>query len=449
MRTSIVVALMITVSVAFSQQPPETNAVVQGIVSEVSESNLRNLIDKLVSFGTRHTLSDTTSASRGIGAARRWIKSEFEKYARVSGGRMTVAFHESIVPPSTRVPSPSKVVNVVATLRPRGVQPGFDTRLLVIGGHYDSRASDPMDAGSDAPGANDDGSGSALVLELARVLASRDVEATLVFIAFAGEEQGLLGAAQWSEMAKQNRWNVEAMFNNDIVGSSMGGDGVAEAGYVRLFSEAYSPVDTGTVFRMRNNLGLENDGPSRSLARSISETAAKYLPNFGVQMVYRRDRFLRGGDHSPFHERGFAAVRFTVARENYDWQHQNVRTENGKMYGDLPKFMDFPYLTNVARANAAAFASLAFAPQPPANVGILTRGLGYDTELKWDRNAEKDLAGYYVRYRQTTSPVWQHTVFTADTAITIKVLKDDYLFGVQAVDRDGNVSLVSIPRPVR
>lgn len=436
-------------SVAHSQQPPSTNPRVQRIVSEVSESHLRMLVEKLASFGTRHTLSDTSSPTRGIGAARRWIKSEFGTYAKASGGRMSVEFHESIVPPSARVPKPSKIVNVVATLRPKGVQPGNDSRLIVIGGHYDSRASDPLDATSDAPGANDDASGTALVLELARILASHEVEATLVFIAFAGEEQGLLGATAWAEMAKQNRLDVEAMFNNDIVGSSIGGDGAVEKGYVRLFSEAYSPLDTGVVFRMRNNLGLENDGTSRSLARYISETAEKYVPNFGVRMVYRRDRFLRGGDHSPFHERGFAAVRFSVARENYDWQHQNVRVENGKEYGDLPKFMDFPYLTNVARVNAAAFATLAFAPRAPANVGIVTRELGYDTELRWEKNKEGDVAGYYVRYRQTTSPVWQHSVFTADTTIKLPVLKDDFLFGVQAVDREGNTSLVSIPRVVR
>ncbi len=444
---ALIVMFLVSVGGILGQIPPPKNPVIEKMISDISEQNLRQMIDKLVSFGTRHTLSDTVSTTRGIGEARRWIKSEFERYAKGSNGRMSVAFHESIVQPSARVPKPSSVVNVVATLRPS--KPSLGERVLVIGGHYDSRASDPMDATSDAPGANDDGSGTALVMELARVMTKATIEATVVFIAFAGEEQGLVGATQWAEMAKQQGWNIEAMFNNDIVGSSQGGDGAVERSYVRLFSEAYSPIDTGSVFRMRNNLGLENDGPSRSLSRYISETAAKYLPDFGVKMIYRRDRFLRGGDHTPFHERGFPAVRFSVARENYDWQHQNVRMEKERQYGDLVQFMDFLYLKNVARANLAAFATLAMAPASPQEVGIVTRELGYETELRWKKNQEKDLAGYYVRYRETTSPQWQHSVFTTDTTLSLKVLKDDFLFGVQAVDKEGNTSLVSVPRPVR
>lgn len=447
MRKQHLLSLFILLPAMVLSQPSQKNPSVEKLLAEVSEQNLHQLIDKLVSFGTRHTLSDTVSATRGIGAARRWIKSEFEKYARASNGRMTVAFHESIVPPSARVPKPTNVVNVVATLRPS--RPGPSNRLIVVGGHYDSRASDPMDATSDAPGANDDGSGTALVMELARIMAPVDVEATVVFIAFAGEEQGLLGATQWAEMAKQQGLGVEAMLNNDIVGSSKGGDGSVARAYVRLFSEAYSPVDTGSMFRMRNSLGLENDGPSRSLARYVAEIAGNYVPDFGVKLIYRRDRFLRGGDHSPFHERGFAAVRFSVARESYDWQHQNVRVENGKQYGDLPQFMDFAYLTSVARANLAAVATLAKAPAPPKEAGIVTRELGYQTELRWRRNDEPDLAGYYVRYRETTSPRWTHSVFTTDTTITLNVLKDDFLFAVQAVDKEGNASLYAIPRPVR
>lgn len=443
----IVVIGWFAVGVLPGKEPPKKSKTVEGIVARISESHIQEVVEKLVSFGTRHTLSDTASPVRGIGAARRWIKSEFERHAAGSGGRMTVAFHESIVPPSARVPQPTNVVNVVATLAPWQQDP--TRRLLVVGGHYDSRASDPMNAESDAPGANDDGSGVALVLELARVMASMTLDATVVFIAFAGEEQGLLGATQWAEMARREGWSVEAMLNNDIVGSSRGGDGSVEAGYVRLFSEAYSLTDTGAVFRMRNSLGLENDGLSRNLARTIHDVAALYVPAFEVRMVYRRDRFLRGGDHSPFHGRGFAAVRFSVARENYDWQHQDVRSEGGKEYGDLPKFMDFEYCANVARANAAALATLALAPAPPQGVGIVTSQLEYETTLRWKKGTESDLAGYYVRYRATTSPTWEHTVFTTDTTITLKALKDDYLFGVQAVDNEGNASLSSISRPVR
>lgn len=447
MKVLIIAFLTWSFSFAIAQQPPLKNPTVEKIIQEISTENLKAIVEKLVSFGTRHTLSDTVSPTRGIGAARRWIKSEFEKYAQASSGRMTVEFHETIVQPSARVPNPSKIVNVVATLEPRRTPHPTPKRILIVGGHFDSRASDPLDAVSDAPGANDDASGTALTMELARVMSKYEFDATVVFIAFVGEEQGLLGATAWAEMAKQNGWNIEAVFNNDIVGSSVGGDGTKENRYVRLFSEAFSPADTGSVYRQRIALGYENDGGSRSLARYIKEIAERYQPNFGVKMVYRLDRFSRGGDHRPFHERGYRAVRFSVATENYDWQHQNVRVEGGKEYGDLVKFMDFEYLTNVARANAAALATLAGAPAPPKNAQIVS-ALGYDTVLRWDKNTETDIAGYYVRYRETTSPVWQHQVFTADTTISLKPSKDEYLFGVQAVDKDGNVSLVTMPRSV-
>ncbi len=439
---SVCVATVISTSLA---QPPAKNARIASLVREVSQPNLRAIVERLAAFGTRHTLSDTLSSERGIGAARRWIASEFSRYAGASGGRMSVMFHETVVPPSGRVPSPTAVVNVVATLRSRT----FPDRLLVIGGHYDSRAGNPMDSTSDAPGANDDGSGTAVVMELARIMAPHEFDATIVFIAFAGEEQGLLGAAAWAETASQQQWKVEAMLNNDIVGSSMGGDGLKENRFVRLFSEAFSPLDTGSVFRARNALGLENDGPSRALARWIDETAAAYVAAFDVKMINRRDRFLRGGDHSAFHARGFPAVRFSVARENYDWQHQNVRVENGKQYGDLVQFMDFEYCANVARVNLAALAGLALAPSPPEGVGIVTSDLEYKTTLRWNRGKEPDLAGYFVRYRETTSPVWQHREFVTDTTMTLNVLKDDYVFGVQGVDREGNAGLIVTPRPVR
>lgn len=447
MKVLIIAFLVWSFSFAIAQQPPQKNPTVEKIVREISTENLKAIVEKLVSFGTRHTLSDTVSPTRGIGAARRWIKSELEKYAQASNGRMTVEFHETIVPPSARVPKPSNIVNVVATLEPRRTHHPMPKRILIVGGHFDSRASDPLDAVSDAPGANDDASGTALTMELARVMSKYEFDATVVFIAFAGEEQGLLGATAWAEMAKQNGWNVEAVFNNDIVGSSVGGDGTKENRYVRLFSEAFSVADTGSVYRQRIALGYENDGGSRSLARYIKEIAERYQPTFGVKMVYRLDRFSRGGDHRPFHERGYRAVRFSVATENYDWQHQNVRVEGSKEYGDLVKFMDFEYLTHVARANAAALATLAGAPAPPKNAQIVS-ALGYDTVLRWDKNTETDLAGYYVRYRETTSPVWQYQVFTPDTTISLKPSKDEYLFGVQAVDKDGNVSLVTMPRSV-
>ncbi len=431
-------------AVAQSGSIPEINPNIRKIVAEVSSVNIKMLVERLASFGTRHTLSDTVSSTRGIGAARRWIKSEFEKYAAASGGRMKVAFHETLIPTSRRIPLPTNVVNVVATLTPKNSGTESPKRFLVVGGHYDSRATDVMDAAIDAPGANDDGSGTAVTMELARVLSKYDFDATIVFIAFAGEEQGLLGAAAWAEMARTNGWNLEGMLNNDMVGSTRNGLGEVETGVVRLYAEALTPLDRG-----RNSLGLENDGQSRTLARYIEEVGEKYVPNFDVRIIYRRDRFLRGGDHTPFHERGFAAVRFVEVKENYDYQHQNVRIENGKQYGDLPQFVDYEYARKIARVNAAVLASLASAPAPPKNVGLVTGQLGYKSTLRWGKNMEEDVLGYVVRYRETTSPVWQGSIFTADTTITLDQSEDDYLFGVQVVDRGGNVSLVSLPRPVQ
>jgi Zn-dependent M28 family amino/carboxypeptidase len=443
---SIVGCGLVAAALALGQQQPKRNPFVDKIVKEVSAKSLKAAIEKLASFGTRHTLSDTVSETRGIGAARRWIKSEFERYAKESGGRMSVEFHETIVQPSARVPSPTKIVNVVATLKPERPEL-FANRNIVVSGHYDSRASNALDEKSDAPGGNDDGSGTAVVLELARIMSKHAFDATIVFIAFAGEEQGLLGATAWAQMARQQGWNVEAVFNNDIVGSTIAGDGTRENRYVRVFSEAFTPLDTGSVFRQRISQGLENDGGSRTLARYIKEIGERHNPRFGVQLVYRLDRFLRGGDHRPFHERGFRAVRFSEVKENYDHQHQDIRVENGKEYGDLPKFVDFEYCANVARINAAAIAALAWAPAPPSKVEILTAQLGYDTVLRWSKNTEPDVAGYAVRYRQTSSPLWEKSVFTKDTTFTLRVSKDEYLFGVQAVDREGNASLVTLPRP--
>jgi Zn-dependent M28 family amino/carboxypeptidase len=439
-------SFLLGVGITFCQTPPTRNSYVENIVKQISAKNLKTTVEKLVGFGTRLTISDTVSDTRGIGAARRWIKSEFERSAQASKGRMTVEFFETTIAPTQRIPKPTKVVNVVATLRPSEPGPSAD-RIIVVGGHYDSRGTNVLDTASDAPGADDDGSGTAVVLELARVLSKYSFDATLVFIAFAGEEQGLNGAAAWADMAKKSKLNIEAVFNNDMVGSTISGDGTKENRYVRLFSEGFSPLDTGSVFRQIVSLGLENDGGSRTLARYIKEIGERYNPRFGVDLVYRLDRFLRGGDHRPFHERGFRAVRFSEVKENYDHQHQDIRTENGKEYGDLSKFVDFTYAANVARINAAGIATLARAPQPPQKVLLLTAQLGYDTVLRWSRNPESDLAGYLVRYRQSSSPVWEKTVFTRDTTITLKASKDEYNFGVQAVDREGNSSLATTPRP--
>jgi len=338
---------------------------------------------------------------------------------------------------------------VVATLR--GTQPESAARTYIVSGHYDSMCTSPTDAVCDAPGANDDASGTAAVLEMARVMAKYEFDATIIFMTVAGEEQGLLGSTYAAEQAKTKGIDVEAMFTNDIIGSSLGGNGVRDTRTVRVFSEGVPSSEKPEEATVRRGVGGENDSSSRQLARFIKETGERYAPAMRVMMVYRRDRYLRGGDHIPFVERGFAAVRFTEPNEDYRHQHQNVRIENGVQYGDLPQYDDFNYIANVARVNAASLAALALAPARPKNVGVITARLTNDTDLKWDANKEPDLAGYEIVWRDTTSPVWTGARSVGNvTSFTMKGMsKDNYFFGVRAVDKKGNKSPVSFPHPVR
>ena len=428
---------------------PKPDPRVERIVQSVSPAHLRSTIEKLVSFGTRQTLSNASDPTHGIGAARQWIRSEFERYAANSAGRMTVAFDEFTQPVSPRIDRPTTLVNVVATLRPRNESDPSAKQTIIISGHYDSRVTDVMDSVSNAPGADDDGSGAALVLELARVLSGADVRATVVFVCFAGEEQGLYGSQHYADEAAKRGMPIEAVLNNDIVGAIDGGDGQVDSTSVRVFSQALSPLDTGTVLRRENMLGLENDGPSRSLARYCKEIGERYVPHFTVRMIYRADRFLRGGDHMSFHQHGFAAVRFSESKENFNHQHQDVRKEGGVEYGDLLKFVNPRYCANIARVNAAVAASIALAPPRPADPGMVVSGLAYGTTLHWKADHEGDVAGYQVRWRETNSPVWQYSRFTADTTAVLKESKDDFLFGIQAVSAHGDPSLYAIPMPVR
>jgi hypothetical protein len=309
----------------------------------------------------------------------------------------------------------------------------------------------PVDAECDAPGANDDASGVAVVLELARVMSKQSFDATLVFMAVAGEEQGLVGSTYFAEQAKKRNANVEAMFTNDIIGGTLGGNGVRDRRSLRVFSEGVPSNETEPEAATRRSVGGENDSPSRQLARFIKETAEGYMPDFSVRMIYRRDRYLRGGDHIPFLEQGYGAVRFTEPNEDYNHQHQNVRVENGVQYGDLPEFVDFHYVAQVARVNCAALAALALAPARPAELHILTKRLTNDTDLQWAAGREPDLAGYELVWRETTEPQWTHSLRLGNvTSYTAKGMsKDNFFFGVRAVDRDGNRSPVSYPRPQR
>jgi hypothetical protein len=422
------------------------NAQISRIVSEIDPRNIENTIRKLVSFGTRNTLSDQNDPKRGIGAARDWLYAEFQKAAAASAGRMTVEKQTFEQPKVARVPQPTMLTNIVATLK--GAQAESANRVYVVSGHYDSMCNMPTDAKCDAPGANDDASGTAAVLEMARVMAKYKFDATIIFMTVPGEEQGLLGATHFAEESKKNNVNIEAMFTNDIIGSSLGGNGVRDPRTVRVFSEGVPSNETTAEATSRRSVGGENDSPSRQLARFIKETSERYLPSMKVWMIYRRDRYGRGGDHQPFLERGYAAVRFTEPNENYHHQHQNVRLENGIQYGDLPQFDDFKYIADVTRVNAAALAALALGPARPANVFIAT-GLSNDSELKWEANKEPDVAGYEIVWRDTTAATWTNSRSIGNMlTYTMKGMsKDNYFFGVRAVDKEGNRSFVTYPRP--
>ncbi len=425
---------------------PRSNREIARLVREIDARNIERTIRKLVSFGTRNTLSEQNDPNRGIGAARDWLYAEFQKAAEASGGRMAVEKETFEQPKAARVPQPTMLTNIVATLK--GTQPESERRMYVVSGHYDSMCMSPTDAKCDAPGANDDASGTAAVLEMARVMAKYKFDATIVFMTVPGEEQGLLGATHFAEEAKKASLDIEAMFTNDIIGSSLGGNGVRDAHTVRVFSEGVPSNETTQEATSRRSVGGENDSSSRQLARFIKETARIYVPQMKVMMIYRRDRYGRGGDHQPFLERGYAAVRFTEPNEDYHHQHQNVHVENGIKYGDLPEFDDFNYIANVARVNAAALATLALAPARPKNVTVAT-GLSNDTELKWDANKEPDLAGYEIVWRDTTAPTWTNSRSIGNVIIyTMKGMsKDNYFFGVRAVDKEGNRSPASYPRP--
>jgi len=426
---------------------PPRNRAISNIVRDIDARNIEATIRKLVSFGTRNTLSDQNDPKRGIGAARDWLYAEFLKAAEASNGRMTVEKQSFEQAKAARVPEPTILTNVVATLK--GSQPEATDRIYVVSGHYDSMCNSPTDAKCDAPGANDDASGSAAVLEMARVMAKYEFDATIVFIVVAGEEQGLLGSTHFAEQAKQKNWNVDAMFTNDIVGNSLGGNGVRDRDHVRVFSEGVPSNETPAEATTRRSVGGENDSASRQLARFIKETGDAFVPQFKVMMIYRRDRYGRGGDHIPFLERGYPAVRFTEVNEEFRHQHQNVRVENGVQFGDLPEFVDFAYVANVARVNAASLAALAWAPSRPKGVTIVATRLANDTELRWDPNKEPDLAGYEIVWRETTEAVWTDSKPVGNvTSFTMKGMsKDNYFFGVRSVDKDGNKSPVTYPRP--
>lgn len=426
---------------------PPTDANIQRWVNDISSKNLETDVRKLVSYGTRHTLSDTQSKKRGIGASRQYVLEEFRKYSKASGGRMVVELDTFTVnPDGKRVDKKTLMSNVLATIP--GTDP-TDTRVLIMSGHIDSRVTDVMNRTADAPGANDDASGVAAVMEVARILAGQKFPCTIKLVAVQGEEQGLLGSGHLAQRAKKEGWNVVAMLNNDIVGNSRGYDPeITDSLHLRVFSEGVPATETPEQARIRRQLSSENDAPSRQLAR-YAQTAARQYVNAGgyaVLLEYRPDRFLRGGDHTPFNQQGYAAVRFTETNENFNHQHQDLRTEGGIEYGDKPEFVDYRYLRRTAQVNLATLTSLALAPAAPVKVEVLTAKLTNRTELRWQApQGGPAPAGYVVLARETSAPQWQQRFPVSGTTADLAISKDNYIFGVVSVDAQGHESTAVLP----
>lgn len=428
---------------AFGQKAT-VDSEISSYVKQVSKDSLRANIEKLVSFGTRHTMSSTTDPARGIGAARSWVLSKFRTYAKNASGRMEVYLqNQDLQPDGRRINKVTNLGNAIALLR--GTDPN-DKRVIIVSGHLDSRVSDVMNAESDAPGANDDGSGVAAVIEAARVLSKSKFPATILFVAVSGEEQGLLGAKMLADQAKNEGWKVEAVLNNDMIGNNTFDAKKGEKPKLRVFSEGLSAFETEKMAAGIRNLGMENDGAARQLARYMEEIGERYVKNIDIKLIYRNDRFLRGGDHTPFVNHGFTAVRLTDYYENYDHQHQDIRMENGKKYGDLIEFMDFNYLTTNTAVNVSVLANLAKSAQRPENVRMDVKELTNSTTLSWEKPLSGKVKGYTVLVRETASSTWTEKIFTTSTSITIPYSKDNYLFAVRSVSENGNESLPAIPQ---
>lgn len=444
-------SMPLTLSAQTAPQSPSATPAWQPFLQEIANSTSAERIEqdiiKLVGFGTRHTLSDTVSDTRGIGAARRWIKEEFEKISEECGDCLEVFYVRHMVDGENRIPKPVEVVSVVA------VQKGKSDpkRVIMMAGDIDSRVSDVMDYTSDSPGANDNATGVAGALEAARVLTKHEFDGSIVYAALSGEEQGLFGGEELAKYAKENDWRVEGVLNNDMIGNIEGINGVVNNTVARVFSEGTRATETEREARIRRFTGGEVDSPSRNLARYIDVMADQYFPNLDVMMIYRLDRFGRGGHHRPFNDAGFPGVRVMEAFENYNRQHQDLRTENGIEYGDVIEGVNFPYAAKMTALNAVTMAAIAKAPAPPQNVTI-EGAVSPSTTLKWNKvNPKKnpEVAGYKVYWRLTTSPVWTNSVYVGDVNeyMLENVIIDNYFFGVSSVSEDGYESPVVFPGP--
>ncbi len=427
-----------------AQAPLSFDLRMYDIASKVSAARIQSDIQTLVDFGTRHTLSDTVSAIRGIGAARRWIKGEFERISDACGSCLEVSYQRTLEPggENTRIPRDTWIVNVIAIQR--GTR--YPDRYIVMSGDIDSRVSNALNDTLDSPGANDNASGMAGVLEAARLLSPYTFPTSIIYVGLSGEEQGLFGGRHMARAARERGWHIVGVLNNDMIGNIEGLDGVIDNLTFRIFSEPTPVTEDENTRRRRRFSGGEIDGPSRQLARYVAAMTRKYLPKLKPMLIYRLDRFGRGGHHRPFNDEGFAGVRIMEAHENYTRQHQDIRVEDGIHYGDVIEGVDFDYAADLVSVNAIALAGIAWAPPAPTNVGI-GGAVRPSTTLAWDAVDDPDLAGYFVHWRDTTAPEWQHARFVGtETRYTLEGLViDNYLFGVASVGKNGNESVVSFP----
>lgn len=447
---AITLLMLVGTTPSFAQYPtaqPQYQPFLFEIAQQVQADRIESDIRTLAGFGTRHTMSDTTSDTRGIGAARRWIKAEFERISEQCGGCLEVRYVSDVIEGESRIPEPTKVVNVIA------IQRGTTdpNRVVMMSGDIDSRVSDVMDATSDSPGANDNASGVAGTMEAARVLSQYDFNGTIIYAALSGEEQGLFGGEILAKYAKEEGWRIKGVLNNDMISNIEGVDGVIDNTVARVFSEGTRAVETDREARIRRFTGGEVDSPSRNLARYIDIMADQYITNLDVMMIYRLDRFGRGGHHRPFNAEGFPAVRVMETHENYTQQHQDIRTENGIEYGDKLKHVRPDYARKLTALNAVSMAAISKAPAPPAKVSI-DGAVEPSTTLSWDAlNAEQNpqLKGYKVYWRLTTSPVWNYTRYAGEVSeYTLEnIVIDNYFFGVSSVSEDGYESPIVFPGP--
>lgn len=440
--------LLFIASQALAQQaPPQVDVHMYDIVNAVSAQRIENDIRTLAAFGTRNTFSDTTSNTRGIGAARRWIKSEFDKISKSCNNCLQVFYQKDLVTKegNARVPKDAWVVNVVAIQR--GTE--FPNNFIIMSGDIDSRASNTMNYEIDAPGANDNASGMAGTIEAARVLSKYKFKNSIIYVGLSGEEQGLFGGAGLAKYAKEKGWNILGVLNNDMIGNIEGVNGVIDNRSFRIFSEPVPPTETEQQRNMRRVYGGEVDGISRQLARYIHQQTKKYMPEMNPMMVYRLDRFGRGGHHKPFNDIGFAGVRIMETNENYNRQHQDLRVENGISYGDVIEGVNFEYAKKLTAVNALTLAGIGWSAPAPTNVSI-GGAVQPAVKLAWDALPADKVAGYKIYWRETTSPTWDNFRYVGNvSSFTLEgIVIDNYYFGVAAVDKSGNESLIVFPEKV-